>query len=264
MEKERMLIGVRKPRSETIEYAVMRNGVGERLMPILSDRYAAAPQRMFSDMIPHQRLLTARDGVEFHDAARAAGVQRWVIFQLERWRDGPVLPLNPTPLATRWWMTAVNGGNERFRVAGLRLGDVGVDGIRRNCIMGAAVELFLDDYPSALDMVECPSAEERAMLALPDDVPLLIQYYSFQNGAEPGPDTMLPDIVRRQLGLHDSVGSFDATENVRRLVLKHAVTDGEAPIDIAKNASLVALNDRTGNWPLLGDVMAEPSARVFR
>lgn len=262
MEKERMLIGVRKPRSETIEYAVMRNGVGERLMPSLHERYHAEPRRMFADMIPHQRLMNASDGVEFHDAARGAGVQRWVIHQMERWHDGLVKPAHSVSLSTRWWQVARDGGNENMKVLGLRLGEIGPDGVRNNCIMGAAVELFLEDYPAALVVVEAPNAEEREQLGLSyRDV--LRSYYVFQDGSEPTPVALLPTIVQRHLGIRDTVGTFDPTEKVDGVLLRHYNAATAREIDVAANASLVGLNDRTGNWPLLADVMAEPSARVF-
>lgn len=261
MEKERMAIGVRQPRRQEIEYAVMRNGVGDRLMPILADRYKFEPQRMFADMIPDRRLMTVRDGMQFHDAARAAGVQRWVIYQLGTWHEGPVTAKNPVSLQTRWGQYAATGGGDRFTPLNTGLTRMGQDGVQRHCIMGAAVELFRDDYPAEIVMVERPNRETRRILNLPDNHKVHVEYQNFDRS---DCHTTLPNAVRRELGLKDSLGTFAVTLAVARAMYRHdGIPVERAWINAPISDNLVSLNDRSLNWPLIAEIMAEPSAKVF-
>ena len=252
MEKERMAIGVRRPGRPEIEYAVMRNGVGDRLMPILADRYVRDPNRVFADMIPDRRLIKAKNGMEFHDGARQAGVQRWVIHQLDEWHDGLVKPKHPASLRTRWQQTAAAHGASRFVVMSYSLSHIEENGIQRNCIMGAAIELFRDDYPASIVPVST-SIHHRDLESCN------WRYVSAK----------APDVVVQALGLHDGVGSFQLMPSVTRAIGRHCGIPPERVTNILEltNSSatnLVRLNDRTRNWPMLAAIMDDPSAEVFR
>lgn len=201
---------------------------------------------MFADMIPERRLFMARDGVEFHDEARRAGVQRWVIHQLDAWQEGPQWPKHPASLATRWWEHAATAGGGRFVVHNNGLTHIGDDGTRRNCILGAALELFRDDYPAAIASV---NDRKRG----------LITYRAFEPGEDhDAPTTKLPDIVRRELGLVDEYGSFQLSPAVVGIISRRCGRRSAHATDC-----LMGLTDRTCNWPLMAEVMAEPSAKLF-
>ena len=258
MEKERMAIGVRRPGRPEIEYAVMRNGVGDRLMPILEDRYVRNPNRVFADMIPNQRLMEAKNGMEFLDGARKARVQRWVVHQLDQWDDGLVKPKNPVSLRARWHQYVAAHGAERFVPLNTGLSRIGKDGIQRHCVMGMALELFLDDYPASI----VPSR------GLPPMRDALVIYKNLETPNYDFVTIGLPDVVVRELGLQNTGGSFQLTPSVIRVMGRYYGTAseqvGQVLKDAHQNACLVALNDRTGNWPMLAAIMEEPSAEVFR
>lgn len=258
VEKERMAIGVRRPGRPEIEYAVMRNGVGDRLMPILTDGYVRDPNKVFTDMIPDRRLMKAKNGIEFHDGARQAGVQRWVIHQLDEWYDGLVKPKNAVSLRSRWRHYAAANGADRFVVMKTGLSHIRENGIQRHCIMGAAIELFRDDYPASIVPVT---------LGVP--VPSrFITYRNLESCDQHYATKKLPDVVVRELGLQDGMGSLQLTLSVTRTIGHHCGIGPEQVGNVLQltnqNVNLVCLNDLTGNWPMLAAIMDDPSAEVFR
>lgn len=258
MEKERMAIGVRRPGwPGEIEFAVMRNGVGDRLMPILEERYSAKPLRVFADMIPEQRLMKAYNGVEFHEQARRAGVQRWVLHQWGQWQDDVVRPPNPVSLRDRWLQYTARNGDGRFQVWGAPLSVVGSDGIQRHCIMGMAIELFRADHPMSIVEVKTPCT----------DGAMGVEYYDMDTNLAPIKLASIPDLARLEIGLQDSSGSFRLTPAVCRVMGRYyGAPANQAAERLAighYNASLTTLNDRTRNWPMMAAIMEEPSAEVF-
>lgn len=258
MEKERMAIGVRRAGRPTIEFAVMRNGVGDRLMPILDERYRAEPHRVFADMIPHQRLMKVSNSIEFHDQARRAGVQRWVLHQMDNWQDAPVLAPNPTSLRDRWLQYTAHNGDGRFRVWGHPLSTVGADGVQRHCIMGMAIALFRDDHPMSVHEVKTPWP----------DGSMNVEYYDLDSYFGPEPLFTMPELAQRDMGLRDPSGMFRLTSEVRRIMGRYYGVPAEQSAERLRiggphQSSLTTVNDRTQNWPMIANIMAEPSAEVF-
>ena len=260
MEKERIALGIRNPHKQEIEFAMLRSGNPDNLLPELKRQYEVLPQRLFGEMAGHRRLMVARDAVEFHDVARQAGAQRWYVHQLAGWRGDLVRPKSSQSLLSRWFYHVERNGGGRF-VPGNYLGRIGTDGIRRNCIMGMAMELFLDDYPGAIEVRERISAAERLELEWDDEVG--IDYITFDPADQ---DRVLPYIVQRELGLADHRGAFQLTPGVR-LALEQGygvrMSDFNLHFGIPNDDwSLVNLNDHARNWPTSALIIEEPTSLI--
>ena len=256
---ERVAVGIRHPNRESIEYTFLQAGGADNLLPMLRRQHVKQPKRMFNELAAERRLFQAGDGVDFHKAVRQAGASRWYIHQIDRWDGGPVKPLHHRSLLTRWYYAAASFGGNRFHPGDRRLGRVSGD-LRRHCIMGMLVELFLDDYPGALVTVEKPPRETSIQFG---DKEGRIEYKTFQPGDECRSAVVLPAIVRREVGLTDHRGSFELNDQVVQILEEGYRVPLRQLQEAGVQWNLVSLNDTAMNWPLAASLIALPAPGLF-
>ena len=254
---QRIAVGVRRPQGEGIEYAFLKARNPENLLPVLRQQYSLAPRKFFAELAADRRMFQAGDGVEFHRSLRQADATHWHLFQVERWEGAESLPARRESLLTRWHGYSREFGGDRFLPRRNGLGG-GEGGIKRNCIMGMAVELFLDDYPGAIAVVDepLPALPGGMPNALPD---YRIHYVTFNPADRPG---LLPAVVQRELGLSDERGTFVPDDRVCHILENaYGMPMGELRPDLDWN--LVHLNDVAPNWPLSAALMDLPAPGLF-
>lgn len=254
-ELERIAVGIRQPHGEGIDYAFLQARDAANLLPVLRQQYSIEPYRIFAEVAAERRMFRAADGVDFHRSLRRANASRWHLFQVFRWEGAQSLPAQPQSLLTRWHSYSSQFGGDRFHPRRNGLG--GVDGgVRRNCIMGMAVELFLDDYPGAIAVVEDPPSAEY-LARWPD---YDIEYITFNPEDRKG---LLPAVVQRELGLSDNRGTFVPDDRVSHM-MQNAY--GKSMADLSRDLkwNLVNLNDVATNWPLSAALMDLPAPELFR
>lgn len=253
---ERVALGIRHPHRESIEYAFLQAEGAENLLPVLHQQYHNLPQRIFNEVAAERRLFQADDGVDFHQAARRANASRWFIHQVDRWDGGQVKPLHHQSLLTRWYHALGSFGGGRFHPGRNSLGGSYV-GIRRHCIMGMLVELFLDDYPGAVATIVDPP---RSRLNGQHETKGYFKYQTFNPSDQVG---LLPAIVQREAGLTDNRGSFEMNDQVAKILEEGYRVPIWQLRESLSDWNLVILNDVAMHWPVAASLVALPAPGLF-
>ena len=253
---ERVAVGIRQPDRESIEYKIVTSRGADGLLPVLRKDHHRRPRGIFNELAAERRLFRASDGVDFHQAVRAANASRWYIHQTGGWDGGRVKPPHRQSLLTRWYHAAAGFGGDRFHPHRNTLGASYV-GIRRHCIMGMLVELFLDDYPGAVATIAEPPVH---LLSGRRSCPSYLQYKTFNPLDRLG---LLPAIVQREAGLADNRGSFELDDRVA-WILEEGYRVPIRQLQEARVAwNLVSLNDHAMNWPVAAELISLPAPGLF-
>ena len=154
-EVEKVALGLRLSGREAIEYVVMEMENANGLLDTLHRDHGYQPTGAFGDLAEGRQLTRAGDSIRFHDQARRAGATRWFLHQGGEWQGGVAKRRGGPSLASRWHNVAAAFGGDRFLPGRLRLNEDEA-GLRRHCILGVLVELFRDDYPTALNLLTSP------------------------------------------------------------------------------------------------------------
>ena len=246
-ESENILLGVRKPDRNDIEFSMLpvRTGSGN-MLPVLRRDYSVQPTRAFNDTASNRRIIHVPDSIPFHDIARQVHATRWFLHQSGEWHYGAVRPQHPHSLLARMYHMANAYGGDRFTPNIGSLNNIDRNGLRRHCVMGMATELFMDDYPSALYRVEKPSEIQR------DSLNVVYQAHHIPRERQL---VYLPDIVRRALGFRTNDGEFLVDAKTAGIMAhKHALQ-----LPVGYNWNLVHINDSTLNWPATAELLALPA-----
>ena len=132
----------------------MENANG--LLDTLHRDHGYQPTGAFGDLAEGRQLTRAGDSIRFHDQARRAGATHWFLHQGGEWQGGR----GETPRRTIPWRPGgttsrpPSAATASFRAASDSSEDEA--GLRRHCILGVLVELFRDDYPTALNLLTSP------------------------------------------------------------------------------------------------------------
>ena len=246
-EIERVALGLRIPGREAIEYVVMETENAGALLDALRRDHGDHPHRAIPLLAGGRRTVRAADSVQFHDWARRAGANRWFLHQDGRWQGGMEKRRGRLSLASRWHDAAVALGGDRFHPGRFTLNE-DRGGLRRHCILGALVELFRDDYPTALNLITSPEG-------LPNG-------YVEHGGSEIYMHG-LPPVVRRAVGLTTSLAAFRFERRVSSALERHyGATAGQIGAAIPA-WDLMALNDFALNWPASAELIAMPAPGLF-
>ena len=241
-------LGVRKPGRETIEFVVVETRDGHGLLDVLRRDHGDNPLGAFPQLAGRKRLIEGADSIRFHDWARRAGANRWFLHQGGRWHGGAVKRAGGLSLVSRWHNVAAAFGGDRFLPGRFSLSEERA-GLRRHCILGVLVELFLDDYPTALDRLVSPEG-------LPDA-------YIERGGNEIYMHS-LPPIVRKTAGLVSGLGAFHLNLSVELALERNY---GATATQIGRELDrwdLMALNDHALNWPASAELIALPAPGLFQ
>lgn len=250
---ENVVLGIRKPGKETVEFSVLPVRDADAMLPVLRRDFDQQPHRVFGDLALDRRLIEVPDSRPFHDVARQTRASRWLMHQAGQWIDGPVRPRSAQSLLSRWYRTSKQSGGERFRPSkGLLGSNNGSGGGMENCIMGAATELFLDDYPSALSRVEVEQPGGG----------FAVHYVDFSRGGRPV-QVVLPTLVQRELGFATNSGLFALNPAVGSTLEEYTGMSGQALEHKMGSLTLVNINDHLLDWPLAADLMAMPAPGLF-
>ena len=246
-QSERVALGIRRPSQGSIEYAIVEQQSGEGLLAMLRSYHADHPQQAFHDLADGHRLFQATDSIALHDAVCRAGAKHWFLHQGGDWQGGPVKRRGGLSLISRWHNAAAGFGGDRFHPNRFALNEDG-SGLRRNCILGILVELFRDDYPTALRLF-------TSREGLPNGY---IEY----GGGEIYMHS-LPPAVQRTVGLTTCLASFQLDHGVAAVLERNY---GASATQIGKalpNWDLMALNDHALNWPASAELIAMPAPGLF-
>ena len=253
---ERVAVGIRQPDRENIEYAIVTSRGADGLLPVLRKDYHRRPRGIFNELAAERRRFRASDGVDFHQAVRAANASRWYIHQTGGWDGGPVKPPHHQSLLTRWYHAAAGFGGDRFHPRRSAMGGSYI-GIRRHCIMGMLVELFLDDYPGAVATIAEPP------VYLPSRRSLGSGYFKYETFNPLDISGLLPAIVQRETGLADNRGSFELDDRVVRILEEGYRVPVRQLQESGVSWNLVSLNDSAMNWPIAAELIALPAPGLF-
>ena len=249
---ENVALGIRKPGRETVEFSILPVRDADAMLPVLRRDFDRQPHRVFGDLALDRRLIEVPDSRPFHDVAREAGATRWLMHQAGQWNDGAVMARSAQSLLSRWYRTAKRSGGDRFRPDRGHLGSSNGGGGRNNCIMGAATELFLDDYPTALSRVEVERPHGG----------FAVHYVDFSRGGEPIKG-VLPNIVKHELGVATDSGMFALNPAVGSTLEEYTGMTAQTLEREMGWLSLVRVNDHLLDWPLAGELMAIPAPGLF-
>lgn len=246
-EPEQVALGIRRPGRAEIEYAIVDGQPGGGLLDRLRSDHADHPRRAFRDLADDRRLFQATDSIRFHDAAHRAEARRWFLHQGGRWHGGTVKRRGGRSLVSRWHSAAAGFGGDRFHPNRFALSEDRA-GLRRNCILGMLVELFRDDYPTALRLV-------TSREGLPNGY---IEY-----GGDDVYMHSLPPVVQKTVGLTTCLAAFRVDHGVAA-TLEHNYGASARQIGEALPAwDLMALNDYALNWPASAELIAMPAPGLF-
>ena len=250
-ETENVLLGVRKPNRSDIEFSLLPVQSGSNLLPVLKRDYSIRPELVFPDAAADRRIVHVDGSIPFHDIARQVNASRWFLHQTDAWHDGIVHPQHRQSLLERLYHASNSWGGGRFHPNRGSLNSIDSSGFRRNCLMGMATELFMDDYPSALYRIE-------------QDIPGLGVHMAY--GVHHGwglAGAKLPDIVQRTLGFRTPYGSFQLDARSAR-ILEHSYRAPVAAIaSHVRDWNLVDLNDHAMNWPAAAELIAAPASGLL-
>ena len=246
-EVEKVALGLRMPGREAIEYVVMETENGDVLLDTLRSDHGDHPFQAIHLLAHGRRTVRVADSVQFHDWVRRAGANRWFLHQGGRWQGGIEKRRGGPSLASRWHGAAAAFGGERFHPGRFTLSD-DRSGLRRHCILGVLVELFRDDYPTALDLVTSPEG-------LPNGY------------VEPGGSEIyiygLPPVVQSAVGLTTCLAAFRLDHRAAAVLERnYGATAGQIGAAIPA-WDLMALNDFALNWPATAELIAMPAPGLF-
>ena len=269
-DRNAVALGVRTPGQENIVFAVFNAGdaaARSQLLPVLQRDFSHNPYGALAEAAPDRRAFNVPNSVPFHDVAREAQADQWLLYQNGQWEAGQVQPRHPDSLLTRLYRTARDWGGDRFEPAAYKLGAFespryrgdGGRGRMLNCFMGMATEMFLDDYPTALTRVVGYDAITGPMMAYRSFAPDATSYTN-----------ILPDLTRKQLGFASSTGDFRPDPSTIRFLERSY----NRPIRELEKAlvgsysqrpeySLTRLNDAALNWPVAAELLALPAPGLY-
>ncbi len=246
-EVEKVAVGLRMPGREAIEYVVMEARNADCLLDTLVRDHSDHPFQAIHSLANGRRTVRVEDSVQFHDWARRGGANRWFLHQGVRWQGGMEKRRGGASLASRWHDAAVAFGGDRFHPGRFTLND-DRSGLRRHCILGVLVELFRDDYPTALNLITSPEG-------LPNG-------YVEHGGSEIYMHG-LPPVVQRAVGLTTCLAAFRFDYSVSFALERHyGATAGQIGAAIPA-WDLMALNDFALNWPASAELIAMPAPGLF-
>ena len=246
-EIERVALGLRMPGREAIEYVVMETESGDVLLDMLRRDHGDYPFQAIHRLADGRRTVRAEDSVQFHDWARRGGANRWFLHQGGQWQGGIEKGRGGPSLASRWHDAALALGGDRFHPGRFTLNE-DRSGLRRHCILGVLVELFRDDYPTALNLITSPEGLPNGYL-------------------EPGGSEIymhgLPPVVRRAAGLSTCLAAFRFDHGVSTVLERHYGATADQIGAAIPAWDLMALNDFALNWPASAELIAMPAPGLF-
>ena len=246
-QSEKVALAIRRSNQGSIKYAIVEQRSSDGLLSILRSHHADHPQRAFHDLADGYRLFQVTDNVALHDAVSRTGAKHWFLHQGGDWQGGPVKRRGGISLISRWYNAAAGFGGDRFHPNRFALSE-DRSGLRRNCILGILVELFRDDYPTALRLITSPEGLPNGYIEHGSDE---ICMYS------------LPPVVSRVVGLTTRLASFQLDRGVAA-VLEHNYSASATQIgEVLPKWDLMALNDHALNWPASAELIAMPAPGLF-
>ena len=244
---EKIALGVRHPGLETIEFAIVDGQDGDHLLATLHRDHGYQPTGAFGNLAEGRQLIRAGDSLRFHDQAHRAGATHWFLHQGGEWQGDRVKRRSGHSLASRWHNVAAAFGGDRFFPGRFTLSK-DESGLRRHCILGVLVELFRDDYPTALNLLTSPEGAPNAY----------VEY-----GKSEIYMTGLPPVVQRAVGLATCLAGF-RTDHMVSATLERNYGATSAQIGRAiPDWDLMALNDYALNWPASAELIAMPAPGLF-
>ena len=246
-EVEKVALGLRLSGREAIEYVVMEMENANGLLDTLHRDHGYQPTGAFGDLAEGRQLTRAGDSIRFHDQARRAGATRWFLHQGGEWQGGVAKRRGGPSLASRWHNVAAAFGGDRFLPGRLRLNEDEA-GLRRHCILGVLVELFRDDYPTALNLLTSPEGGPNGYV---------------EHGKSEIYLTSLPPVVQRAVGLTTCLAAFQLSHGVSSALERHYGATAEQIGAAIPGWDLMALNDFALHWPASAELIAMPAPGLF-
>ena len=246
-EVEKVALGLRLSGREAIEYIVMEMENANGLLDTLHRDHGYQPTGAFGDLAEGRQLTRAGDSIRFHDQARRAGATRWFLHQGGEWQGGVAKRRGGPSLVSRWHNVAAAFGGDRFLPGRLRLNEDEA-GLRRHCILGVLVELFRDDYPTALNLLTSPEGGPNGYV---------------EHGKSEIYLTSLPPVVQRAVGLTTCLAAFQISHGVSSALERHYGATAEQIGAAIPGWDLMALNDYALHWPASAELIAMPAPGLF-